>query len=246
MIQSLRIAGLRPMLALAGAAVLAGCSAAAPGAEVNDPYEGANRKVHAFNLAFDRAIFGPEAGPSPLPRPVSRGLANFTDNLSTPSYAVNSLLQARPEPLVQNTFRFVLNTTVGIGGIFDPASKLGIPKAETDFGETLHVWGLPEGAFVMLPVLGPSTERDTAGRIVDAVIDPVGIMVDRPESDYLLAARVANKANERLVYSDTVGSILYESADSYAQLRLLYLQNRRFDLGEEAEVIDPYEDPYGQ
>lgn len=229
-----------------GLSLLTACAAPKPGSGVNDPYEGANRQIHGFNVAVDRAVFGPDAGPSPLPRPVSRGLANFVDNLSTPSYAVNSLLQGRSEPLVKNTFRFVINTTVGIGGIFDPAGALGLTRKPTDFGETLAVWGAPEGAFVMLPFKGPSTGRDTAGLIVDTVIDPIGVAVGWPDAGYLAGVRLGNKIDNRLIYSATISSILYESADSYSQLRLLYLQNRRFELGQQTDLIDPYEDPYAQ
>ncbi len=231
---------------IAGLSLLAGCGARTTGGEVNDPYEPANRQVHSFNVALDRAIFGPDAGPSPLPKPVSRGLSNLVDNLGTPSYAVNNLLQGRPEPLVKNTFRFVINSTVGIGGIFDPAGKLGLTRDPTDFGETLAVWGAPEGPFVMLPVKGPSTGRDVVGLVVDTALDPVGMAVGWPEAGYLTAVRLGNKIDNRLIYSDTISSVLYESADSYSQLRLLYLQNRRFELGQEADVTDPYEDPYAQ
>lgn len=230
----------------AGLFILAACGAPTPGTGVNDPYEGANRKVHAFNLAVDTAVFGREAQPSPVPKPISTGLANFVDNLGTPSYAVNNLLQGRPEPLVKNTFRFLVNSTVGIGGIFDPAGALGLTRDPSDFGETLAVWGAPEGAFVMLPFKGPSTGRDVAGLIVDTAIDPVGVAVGWPRAGYLAAARLGNKIDSRLIYSDTITSILYDSADSYAQLRLFYLQNRRFELGQETDVIDPYEDPYAQ
>jgi len=235
-----------PLALLASLSILTACGAPAPGNGVNDPYEGANRQVHGFNVALDRTIFGPNPGPSPLPKPVSRGLANFVDNLGTPSYAVNNLLQGRPEPLVKNTFRFLLNTTVGIGGVFDPAGALGLTRDPTDFGETLAAWGTPEGAFVMLPFKGPSTARDTAGLLVDTVIDPVGVAVGWPKAGYLAGVRLGNKIDNRLIYSDTISAILYESADSYSQLRLFYLQNRRHELGQETDVIDPYEDPYAQ
>ena len=98
----------------------------------------------------------------------------------------------------------------------------------------------------MVPFAGPTTERDLVGSFVDILIDPVNIVVGEPEQYYVTGARLAGKAADRQRYGDTVDSILYESADSYAQMRLLYLQNRRFELGIEEEVFDPYEDPYGQ
>jgi phospholipid-binding lipoprotein MlaA len=239
---------LRPMI-LCLASVLAACAATPPGAEYNDPYEAQNRGVHQANKEIDQALFGGggRSGIVPtLPVPVARGLSNATANLGAPSNVVNSVLQGRPEPAITNTLRFVINSTVGIAGLFDPATAIGVPRDDTDFGETLAVWGAPEGAYQELPFLGPSTERDTAGKIVDWVLDPVGHLVGRPEGTYITGIRLGSRVGDRQRFADTYESILYDSADSYAQARLLYLQNRRFDLGEEEVVFDPYEDPYGQ
>jgi phospholipid-binding lipoprotein MlaA len=230
--------------------LLAGCSAPQPGAEFNDPYEARNREVHEENLAVDRALFGggkPDKKPF-LPKPVAEGVSNVAENLGTPSDVLNNILQLRPKPAITNTVRFVINTSVGIGGIFDPATAMGIYADETDFGETLHVWGAREGAFLVVPFAGPTTERDLIGSVVDVITNPIGIAVDPPESYYLRSMKPAGQAADRQLYGDVVDSILYESADSYAQMRLLYLQNRHFELGieEEADVFDPYEDPYGQ
>ncbi|WP_245890682.1 MlaA family lipoprotein [Albidovulum aquaemixtae] len=228
--------------------VLAACTAPEPGAEFNDPFEEQNRAVHAENVSLDRTLFG---GGKPdkkrlLPQPVAEGLGNVADNLSMPGAVVNSVLQGRPAPALRNTFRFAINSTIGIAGIFDPATAMGIDAEDTDFGETLHVWGAPEGAFLVLPVAGPTTERDLAGKVVDVFLDPVGAVVGEPETYYIAAAKLGGKIADRQRFSDTVDSILYESADSYAQMRLLYLQNRDFELGIEADVFDPFEDPYGQ
>ncbi len=234
----------------AGIAVLfslSACTPPQPGAEFNDPYEANNRAVHEENVAMDRALFGggkPRKRPL-LPLPVADALGNVAGNLGAPGDVLNSVLQLRPEPAVINSVRFLVNTTVGIGGIFDPATAMGIYAEETDFGETLHVWGAPEGAFLVVPFAGPTTERDLAGKVVDAIIDPIGAAVGRPEDYYIRAAKLAGRVADRQKFGDTVDSILYESADSYAQMRLLYLQNRHFELGIEAEVFDPYEDPYG-
>jgi phospholipid-binding lipoprotein MlaA len=231
------------------ALAVAGCTAQQPGAAFNDPYEAQNRGVHDANKDIDSALFGGGGRKGvvpPLPVPVARGLSNATANLGAPSNVVNSILQGRPEPAITNTLRFVINSTVGIAGLFDPATAIGIQRDDTDFGETLAVWGAPEGAYQELPFLGPSTERDTAGKIVDWVLDPVGNLVGAPESAYITGVRLGGKIGDRQRFADTYESILYGSADSYAQARLLYLQNRRFELGQEETVIDPYEDPYGQ
>lgn len=241
--------GQRAVAGLSAAVILslAACSAPEPGAEFNDPYETQNRAVHEENLAVDRALFGggkPDRKPF-LPQPVADGLSNFAGNLGTPGDVVNNVLQARPKPAITNTVRFLINTTVGIGGIFDPATAMGLYADETDFGETLHVWRAREGAYLVVPMAGPTTERDLVGTVVDAFIDPVGALVGPPESYYLGAAKLGGKVADRQRFGDTIDSVLYESADSYAQMRLIYLQNRHFELGIEADVFDPYEDPYG-
>ena len=227
-------------------AALSACSPVQPGEAFNDPYEPQNRAAHATNVAIDRVLFGaPDTrGLLPtIPAPIAIGFGNFSTNLGMPSAVLNDLLQLKPGPALQNTFRFALNSTVGIGGLFDPASAIGLDADPTDFGETLYVWGVPEGTYLEVPVLGPSTQRDFAGTLVDMVIDPVNNLVDAPESSYITAGRLAAKVGNRQRFADTYESILYESADSYAQARLLYLQNRHFDLGIEGAVIDPNEDP---
>lgn len=238
---------MRAPIAAAALALVTACTAAPPGAEFNDPYEAQNRRAHAFNQSLDTAVFGgPGAQKAPfLPAPVARGIGNFVSNLRLPGHALNGVLQARPKTVAQNALRFALNSTLGIGGLFDPASVVGLDEVATDFGETLHVWGVPEGAYLELPLAGPTTERDLAGKVVDMVINPLNALGE-PERYYALGLSAASKVDDRLRYSDTVDSVLYGSADSYAQLRLYYLQNRHYKLGIEQEVLDPYADPYGQ
>jgi phospholipid-binding lipoprotein MlaA len=144
---------------------------------------------------------------------------------------------------VRNTWRFAINTTVGLGGILDPASRIGLDERETDFGETLYVYGAPEGAYLELPVLGPSTERDALGKVVDFVINPTRFLLGSPEDDYLTAAGILSGFGSRYDYSNVLDDVLYRSADSYTQTRLIYLQNRRYELGAEApeQYFDPYE-----
>ena len=240
---------LRPVPLAALALVLGGCAARDGAGDINDPYEAANRRAHSFNVAIDTALFGngQKKGAIPkIPEPVTIGFSNFSSNLGMPSHILNSLLQAKPGPALQNTLRFAVNTTVGIGGLFDPASAIGIDADTADFGETLHVWGVPQGAYLEVPVWGPTTERDWAGTVVDLVINPVNTVLEWPESGYATAITLTGKAGNRQRFADTYESILYESADSYAQARLLYLQNRDYELGIEDDVIDPSEDPYAE
>lgn len=231
--------------------VLAGCAskpAMQNGIPVNDPFETQNRRVHAFNKALDARVIGPAArlasgredrgpdGPGAMDPVINAGA-----NLSLPGKVANSLLQGRPEPAIKNFFRFAVNTTLGIGGLFDPAGRdFGLPEQDTDFGETLAVWGVPEGAYLELPVLGPSTQRDAVGRVVDLVIDPLHHLLHRDAAWAALGLRAASKAGDRARFGDTVDSVMQDSADSYAQLRLIYLMHRRYELNEGGTEIDPY------
>jgi phospholipid-binding lipoprotein MlaA len=215
---------------------------------INDPYEADNRRMHAFNKALDSAVVGrgAEGFAAAVPEPVRRGIGNVADNLDLPRLVVNGVLQGRAEDALANTFRLAINTTVGLGGLLDPATAMGLPVRQTDFGETLHVWGWGEGRYLELPVLGPSTERDALGKVVDAALNPLRYALPPAERNAAIALGVLSRLDDRARFSGTVDSILYESADSYAQARLLYLQNRRFELGGEAgaDYEDPYEDPY--
>lgn len=236
------------LAAVALGLLLAACGPATLPTTIEDPYEAQNRQTHEFNLALDRTVLRPvsRAYGSTIPRPVRRAVTNFAGNLGQPGVVLNDLLQLNIEDAVHNSFRFVINTTIGLGGIFDPATDFGIEQRDSDFGETMHVWGAPEGAYIELPVLGPSTERDAFGRLVDIAIDPLGNLLPRAEEGALRVARVLARFDDRYTYSEFVDEILYQSADSYAQSRLLYLQNRRFNLqgGKTEQYLDPYEDPY--
>lgn len=236
-------------------AIMAACSAPVTSG-INDPYEEENRVRHEFNRNLDRALVGPASRglAQGVPGPVTSGVSNFADNLNEPRHFVNHALQGNVEGAIMNTLRFAVNTTVGLGGLIDMASSLGMPEFDTDFGETLHTWGVGEGAYVELPVLGPSTQRDVAGRAVDFFLNPLTGSLPKPERYYATGVNIAARVADRGQFSGTVDSVLYDSADSYAQTRLMYLQNRRFELGggSDADYDDPYatgndqiyEDPY--
>jgi phospholipid-binding lipoprotein MlaA len=226
--------------------LLSACSVPGPGESpdgVHDPYEPRNRKVHAFNTGLDQAVLRPAGNGyvTLVPEPVQAGVTNIAATLSIPGSAVNHVLQGQPGDATYNLVRFALNATLGLAGILDVATEFGLPEDQTGFGDTLAVWGVPEGGYVVLPVLGPSNERDAVGTIADLAFNPLGSVVEKPASHIGTVAKVADKVGDRGRYSDVIDPILYESADSYAQLRLIYLQNRRHELGEEApgEEIDP-------
>jgi len=249
------------VLATAGfwLAVLAGCSPAPVASGINDPHEARNRRIHEFNKNVDQAMLRPvsQAYGTVVPEPVRMMLSNFVGNLDLPRVVLNDLLQGNLQDAAHNTFRFGVNTIFGLGGLVDPASDGGLTVRDTDFGETLHVWGVGEGAYRESPLSGPSTTRDSWGSLVDMVLNPVRYMLPTEENLGLLGGNLLSKLGDRYRYSNTVDSILYDSADSYAQARILYLQNRRFQLdggggGEFSEpsepsgnlAADPYYDPY--
>jgi len=201
---------------------------------------------HAANKVIDQSFSG-GTGDSKIPPALGESIVNFADNVSLPGMVVNNVLQADLVAAASNTARFVVNSTLGLGGLFDPADDVGLFEDEASFAQTLAVWGVGEGAYLELPLIGPQTQRDIAGRVVDAVIDPFGQIAT---DELIWAARIA-KIGARVVkrdqYGDTIDSVLYDSADSYEQQRLIYLQNRRFELGvtSEDDAVDPYDDLYG-
>lgn len=245
----------RILLASIAIGLLAACGAPPPAEGINDPYEATNRKVHDFNRRLDQALLGPASRGygRVVPEPAQRVVGNVARTLDLPGDIMNNLLQGRIANAATNTLRLATNLTMGVGGLFDAATALGLPQQPTDFGETLHVWGVGEGAYLELPFTGPSTTRDTVGTLVDLALNPVRLAAPPHEANAATLLKLFSRLGDRNRFSNTVESILYESADSYAQARLLYLQNRRFQLGRGAgaeggddDFIDPYEDPYAE
>lgn len=240
---------------LMAAAALSACAKQSPEAQaagqVFDPYEDTNRAIHSFNRGVDRYAFRPASKGyvAVVPPDIVQAFNNFAVNISMPGQAVNLLLQGKPKESGIALSRFVINSVLGVAGLGDPSSDLNIPYVDTDFGETLHVWGVNEGAYVELPFYGPSTARDSVGVVVDFFTNPITFARQNPADNIGVYAEIVRRMGDRGTYSDTIDSILYQSADSYAQARLIYLQNRRFQLGgdqSEYEGVygDPYEDPY--
>jgi phospholipid-binding lipoprotein MlaA len=230
---------------------LLGCTVPPPPAVPYDPAEAQNRDIHELNKGFDRNVLRPvSSGVGDLvPDPLEIALTNAADNIEAPGEAMNYLLQAKPGKAVESGLRFVINSTVGLLGTWDVAAEMGIQRDSTGFGDTMYVWGVPEGAYAELPLLGPTTDRDTIGFLIGGTIDPLNLVLTPGQSVAVLALQAASIAVDRHRYSETFDSVLYDSADSYAQTRLLYLQNRRFELGQttgDDDFLDPYEDPYGE
>lgn len=240
---------MRALCALILCLAIAACSPAPIRSDFADPLEAPNRKVHAFNRGLDQIIVRPTANAygTVVPSPIRTGVGNFASNLNLPGMVLNNVVQLRFDDAMTNTFRFLVNSTFGLGGVLDVATEAGIPEETTDFGETLHIWGVTEGRYLEVPAIGPSTSRHLVGRIVDTALNPLNFAIENPERGIVTATGIAARFGDRYRFSDFIDSVLYESEDSYAQSRLLYLQNRRFFLSEDdtPEFSDPYEDIYG-
>ncbi|MCX7515091.1 MlaA family lipoprotein [Frateuria hangzhouensis] len=223
---------LRRLLPLAAAALLAGCSIAKP--RTDDPLEKFNRNVYAFNDAVDKAVIRPVAvGYRKVTNPpVRRSVSDFFTNIRMPITVANDLLQARPKQALQSTGRFLVNLTLGLGGFFDPASQLGIPLEDNDFGVTLARWGVPDGQYLVLPLIGPTTVRDVWRMPVDSYFfDPLSIYARNhdykygqqylPQMMYLVTLRSRGIDAE---------SFLESAYDPYVFMRDAYRQRRLYQI----------------
>jgi phospholipid-binding lipoprotein MlaA len=226
---------------------LVGC-ATAPNAKKDprDPLEGFNRASYKFNDALDRALLKPAAKGYKAITPdfIETGVSNFFSNLSQPTVIINDLLQAKFKDGLADTGRFLLNSTVGIGGLFDPASKAGFDRHDEDFGQTLGKWGVHPGPYLMVPLFGPSNFRDGVGAGVDVFTGPLHY-VERDAWRYSLdGVGLIDSRARRLPLEDT----LNQAYDKYAFIRNAYLQQREFavhDGNVPPEKFDdePLEDP---
>ena len=234
---------------------LAGC-ASAPGRTTNDdPYEGFNRAVYKFNDTIDRAALKPVAKGyrKVTPQFVRTGVGNVLSNIEYPGTVINQFLQGKFLLGLKDTGRFLINSTLGIAGIFDVATPLGLEKNDEDFGQTLAVWGVPSGPFVNLPLFGPSSMRDAPSRVVDWFTTPLQY-TDLPwEAEW--GERVINVIHTRselLPLDET----LRRTYDPYAFIRDAWAQQREFnifdgnpppetleDLLDEDELEEPAEEP---
>ena len=222
--------------------ILGACSA--PLEEgISDPFEASNRQVHEINKSLDKNIVRPVAvlyGDS-TPVKLQSAVNNIAMNFSLPSNSINYILQGEIKNASNSSMKFLVNSTLGVIGIYDASSQLGIKSEKTDFGETMAKWGIGEGPYLDILVLGPSNQRDGIGRMVDIVFDPVGLIGAGPKGVATVTS-LAFGLSARSQFRESIDSILYQSADSYAQSRLFFLQNRRYELGTNQTV--PYIDPY--
>lgn len=206
------------------AGLLSGC---ATGGDPRDPLEGFNRAVFSFNEGVDKAVLKPVARgyEAVVPLPGRTGVANFFSNIGDIFIAVNNLVQGKLGDAVSDLGRVAVNTTVGIIGLFDIASELGLEKHEEDFGQTFGRWGVGDGPYVVLPFFGPRTLRDTAGFVVDSYTDPLYYATgDVPTRNILVATRIISNRAQLL----PAEKVIDEAAiDKYSYIRDAYLQRRR-------------------
>lgn len=234
---------IHPMrLTLLIALFLAGC--AADGGD-NDPLRPVNLAVHGVNKGLDTVVLRPASKVygAVLPQEVQNSVRNGAANLSLPGDVVNHALQGQIGTAARMTGRFVMNSTIGIAGLFDPATNAGLPADDTDFGETLAVWGVGEGPYVELPVFGPSTARGAVGKVVDIAFDPLSHLAGPRESDVILAAKALEIVDTRHRLGEVLDSTLYDSADSYEAAKQAYLANRRRNL-KGGTTDEDLEDPF--
>ena len=221
-------------------------------AETKDCFESVNRVMFSFNKGLDTAVFKPVAkGYSYLPDPIKVSVRNVTSNISYTVTIPNHLLQGNLKNFANDTGRFIINTTIGILGIFDPAAKLGLKKIEPEaYGQTLGYWGIGPGCYIMLPVIGPSTTRDTVGKIANTLLDPFYMttvgdkkVLDNNfgDSTYYLEQGfdVIDFRSQNLKSFENLEK---NSLDLYASVKSLYLQRRESLIGNSSKTKDEWQD----
>lgn len=226
-----------PILFLVAATTLGGCATTGDRASLDprDPMEGFNRGMWDFNQGVDKALIKPtsQVYRAVTPVPARRGFSRLLANLTEPLNAINSLLQGRPDRAFNSLGRFLVNTTIGVGGLADHATDLGLPPTPEDFGQTLAVWGVKDSSYLVLPIFGPSTIRDAIGTGTEFAVVPINIVLDELGASSGVKYGVTG-AQVLQVRSDAidggVDSLLETSADPYATARDAYFQRRAAEI----------------
>jgi phospholipid-binding lipoprotein MlaA len=225
--------GFSKFLVVTAGLLLAGCADDPNAANTaNDPYENTNRQVFTMNQQFDDAVLLPVARgyADVVPDPAREGIHNFLLNLDLPVTFANDILQGEVNRAGQTLGRLVINSTIGIGGLLDPATSFGIPYHQEDFGQTLGVYGAGEGPYIVLPLFGPDPPRDITGQVVDIFLDPTTYISLRDHIYYSASRDVLHVLDLRSRNLDTLSGIERGSIDYYASVRSLYRQRRNNDI----------------
>ncbi|GAA0554937.1 phospholipid-binding lipoprotein MlaA [Rhizomicrobium palustre] len=219
---------------VAMAVLVAGCAQTSDPASLaqNDPYEPTNRAITRLNTKIDNNFAKPvaKAYNYVVPQPARTGVHNFLTNLDKPVVFANDVLQGEGSRAGQTMFRFVVNTTLGIGGLVDAASMIGIPDHDEDFGQTLGVYGVGEGPYLVLPFMGPNPPRDLAGRVADTFMDPTTYIRFHGSDTWYAVRSGVSILDFRARNIDTLDQIERTSIDVYATTRSLYRQYRNSEI----------------
>jgi phospholipid-binding lipoprotein MlaA len=204
-----------------------------------DPLKPVNTKIFAFNDTLDRWVLKPVAQgyDKVAPEPVQRSIGNVFDNLGTPATALNQFLQGKPKEGLVDVSRFLVNSTVGIAGLFDVAARMGLSPHTEDFGQTFRVWGIGRGPFLMLPLRGPATTTHAVGMVLDAFTNPL-ILLSNPERPVAVAVNVIDTRAQLLEAESFI------TGDRYLFVRDAYLQNREFEVNDGVLEEDPFLDDF--
>lgn len=205
--------------------VLAGCAVRPPYKEANDPLEPMNRAIYKFNDVLDRAVLKPvaEGYQDYIPSPMRTGVRNFFFNLYEPFTIVNNALQGKPGDAAGDTMRLIFNTTFGVFGLFDVATGWGLEPHKEDFGQTFGVWGVGEGWYLMVPLLGPSTGRDAPGLVLEYKFDPINYLTSGVPRYAATGLLLISKRAELLSASEVLDAA---AVDAYLQVREAFRQKR--------------------
>jgi phospholipid-binding lipoprotein MlaA len=214
---------------LATLLALSACSTAPS----SDPLEGYNRGMFAVNRGIDTVLLRPLAKGYHYitPDPIRARIGNVSDNLYEPVSMINAFLQGDFTQGMTNFWRFLINSTIGLGGMHDVAATAGLAPRQEDFGQTLAVWGLGSGPYIVLPLLGPSNLRDTTGRVGDWFLDPVNYALRQDGTDWTLyGVRAGQALITRERYLDAIDDIYATSLDPYASFKSIYEQRRASEI----------------
>lgn len=233
--------------ALLASVLAAGC--ATNPANPEDPYEDFNRQMYGFNDSVDRAVFEPAARGyrAVTNQPVRGGVRNFLDNLGEPITFANEVLQGKVPDAAATVGRFVINTTVGVVGIFNPAEAIGIERTEEDFGQTLGAWGVKPGPYLVLPLVGSSSPRDAFGWGVDRAFNPFTYAEFEGDDAFTVGRIVVGAVSGREGAIETIDDVRATQLDPYTTLRRFYVRNRAALVGNsavqpnETEKVPDYE-----
>jgi len=203
--------------------------------DINDPFEDINRVTFEFNEYLDRNFLKPVALTySKAPKPIKKGITNFFNNLEEVETTVNQVLQGKPKLALNDLTRFVINSTIGLGGFIDVATRIGLTRHEEDFDQTLALWGVPSGPYIMLPALGPSSLRDTFSRPFSSFLS---VTFHMTESDVNIALKSidALETRERLL---EIESLIY--GDRYDFVKDSYIQYLNYEVKDGVDVEDEF------